>query len=435
MRLVGEILTDIEAIIIAGGRGTRSLNPKLPKVLQILKPDLTLLDLHLQQLRESGIKKVSLLLGYQSETVIQHLLSNKTTTVGMEIDTIVEENPSGTLGSIVQSKICKPNVNYLVIYGDIAIVAPYDMIIKNWDTNRFEMAVVSHPNLHPEDSDRVVYDSGSRVTNIISKSINLLDIFPSTCMAGIFLINGNAILGISNDNQEKDITKDLLIPFSLRSKLQYINSSFYFKDTGTKDRLEAVQKDFIDGSAKKRGSRVRSAIFIDRDNTLIKDLVNGRKATDEMMIENSTANAIKKVNKAGVPIFLVSNQPAVAKGFIDYRDVLATQAKLENELRKNKAVIDDFRFCQHHPEKGHLGEVIELKINCKCRKPNVGMVNELSKIHNIRVAESILIGDSENDFNLAANSGMFFLRGNFGTGEVAKALLNALDRLLLSNDN
>jgi D-glycero-D-manno-heptose 1,7-bisphosphate phosphatase len=185
----------------------------------------------------------------------------------------------------------------------------------------------------------------------------------------------------------------------------------------------------------KRGSRLRSAIFIDRDNTLIKDLVNGRKATDDLSIENSTANAIRKINKAGIPIFLVSNQPAVAKGFINYSDVLATQAKLENELRKNEAIIDDFRFCQHHPEKGHLGEVIDLKIDCKCRKPKVGMVIDLSKTHDINVAESILIGDSETDSNLAVNTGMVYIKGNFGTGEVAIALLNALDRLLLSNDN
>jgi len=435
VKLVGEILSDIEAIIVAGGRGTRSLNPKLPKVMQILKSDLTLLDLHLQQVRESGIKKVNLLLGYESDTIIKHLSSSKSSTVDLEINTIIEKNPSGTLGCIIQSKICKPDVNYLMIYGDIAVVAPYDKILTNWDTDKFQIAVVSHPNLHPEDSDRVIYDSGSRVTNIISKSVNLLDIFPSMCVAGVFFINGSAILSISNNNQEKDFTKDLLIPFSIRNKVQYINSSFYFKDTGTKNRLDAVQKDFRDGTAMKRGSRLRSAIFIDRDNTLIKDLVNGRKATDDLSIENSTANAIRKINKAGIPIFLVSNQPAVAKGFINYSDVLATQAKLENELRKNEAIIDDFRFCQHHPEKGHLGEVIDLKIDCKCRKPKVGMVIDLSKTHDINVAKSILIGDSETDSNLAVNTGMVYIKGNFGTGEVAIALLNALDRLLLSNDN
>lgn len=43
--------------------------------------------------------------------------------------------------------------------------------------------------------------------------------------------------------------------------------------------------------------------------------------------------------------------------------------KMETELEKKGAYLDDIFFCPHHPHKGYAGEVPELKIECECRKP------------------------------------------------------------------
>jgi D-glycero-D-manno-heptose 1,7-bisphosphate phosphatase len=54
-------------------------------------------------------------------------------------------------------------------------------------------------------------------------------------------------------------------------------------------------------------------------------------------------------------------------------------------------------FCPHHPDTGFEGEVPELKINCDCRKPNIGMFVAASKKYSIALDESIMVGDGDRD--------------------------------------
>ena len=54
-------------------------------------------------------------------------------------------------------------------------------------------------------------------------------------------------------------------------------------------------------------------------------------------------------------------------------------------------------FCPHHPHRGYDGEVMELKIDCGCRKPKPGMLLRAVEDFNIDLSKSWMIGDSEND--------------------------------------
>lgn len=54
-------------------------------------------------------------------------------------------------------------------------------------------------------------------------------------------------------------------------------------------------------------------------------------------------------------------------------------------------------FCPHHPDKGFAGEISELKIECNCRKPKIGMFLEASEKYNIDLKKSWFIGDTTMD--------------------------------------
>lgn len=61
--------------------------------------------------------------------------------------------------------------------------------------------------------------------------------------------------------------------------------------------------------------------------------------------------------------------------------------KMETELGKAGAYLDGIYFCPHHPHKGYEQEVVELKINCECRKPKPGMILKAAEDFNIDLSQ------------------------------------------------
>ena len=103
-----------------------------------------------------------------------------------------------------------------------------------------------------------------------------------------------------------------------------VNSSWFLRDTGTPERLQKVSRQYLDGSLGRRASRLRAAIFIDRDGTLIPDNGECRVSVNREEIPPVVSTAIESMNNLGIPIFLVTNQPGIAKGCISESQVLDT---------------------------------------------------------------------------------------------------------------
>ena len=61
---------------------------------------------------------------------------------------------------------------------------------------------------------------------------------------------------------------------------------------------------------------------------------------------------------------------------------------------------------------GYESENKLLKTDCFCRKPNPGLFLEQAFFRNIDLKESLMIGDSQNDFFAAINAGCKFLNVN-----------------------
>jgi D-glycero-D-manno-heptose 1,7-bisphosphate phosphatase len=71
-------------------------------------------------------------------------------------------------------------------------------------------------------------------------------------------------------------------------------------------------------------------------------------------------------------------------------------------------VIDDLRFCPHHPNAADQA----LK-HCDCRKPSPKMILDLAAKHHIDLAASIMIGDRDTDVEAGEAAGC---RGVLFTG-------------------
>jgi D-glycero-D-manno-heptose 1,7-bisphosphate phosphatase len=234
---------------------------------------------------------------------------------------------------------------------------------------------------------------------------------------------------IAGNRGKTDLVNYLISTVSDVAQILPIVTSSYFADTGTSDRLKKVQQDYKSGVIARRGKINQGAIFIDRDGCLVPDIPQGRVVITESDFEIQTINAIRSANQSGIPIFLITNQPAIAKGFISFNDVERIQMEVEKILSKHGAILDDYMFCPHHPTAGYTGEIRNLKIPCGCRKPNPGMAIEIARWHGINLRKSVVIGDSENDRGLAKSIDCKFILARHSLHEVGKAVNESIEFL------
>lgn len=114
--LVTEPLEPLEALIMAGGFGTR-LRPLTNDVPKSMLPvgDRPLLEHIIGRLRNTGIKSVSLALHHQPESIREHFGDGSS--FGIDLNYLMEDQPLGTAGALGLLK--RPAGPLLVVNGDI----------------------------------------------------------------------------------------------------------------------------------------------------------------------------------------------------------------------------------------------------------------------------------------------------------------------------
>ncbi len=149
--------------------------------------------------------------------------------------------------------------------------------------------------------------------------------------------------------------------------------------------------------------RPRPAAFLDRDGVLNVDRGYTFRPEDLKMMPTAAA-AVRLLNDAGYYVIVATNQSGVARGFYSEAAVELFNTHLQEALLGDGARIDAFYYCPHHPN----GAVKELAIQCRCRKPQPGMLEQAARDWPIDVARSFLIGDKDDDLAAAR---AFHIRG------------------------
>lgn len=159
------------------------------------------------------------------------------------------------------------------------------------------------------------------------------------------------------------------------------------------------------------------AVFLDRDGTLIEDVDYLVDASQVRLIP-SAPTALRRLNQAGLPVVVVTNQSAVARGLATERDVAAVHDHLRALLAARGAHLDGIYYCPHHPE---IGEA-PYRRPCDCRKPLPGLLQQAARELNLDLAASVMIGDSLRDLEAGAAAGcgrLILVRTGHGAAEEA----------------
>jgi D-glycero-D-manno-heptose 1,7-bisphosphate phosphatase len=152
-------------------------------------------------------------------------------------------------------------------------------------------------------------------------------------------------------------------------------------------------------------SSIPSTVFLDRDGVVNEKMPEGRYVTcwSEFHPLPGVAEAIGRLNRAGIRVVVVSNQRGIALGLYTAADVEAIHAGFQSYLKAHDAHVDGFYFCPHE------------KNQCTCRKPLSGMFEQAMKeFPQIGAETSVMIGDSWSDIEFGRRLGMrtVFLEGD-----------------------
>lgn len=137
----------------------------------------------------------------------------------------------------------------------------------------------------------------------------------------------------------------------------------------------------------------RIAVFIDRDDTIAKD-VPYCSSPDQLELFEGVEKAIKKLNDADFLVIIITNQSGIARGYFSEETLNRIHDKLKMMIKREGAYLDAIYYCPHHPDD-----------KCDCRKPKTGLIKQAMNDFNIDIKNSFMIGDKDHDMQLANNMG------------------------------
>lgn len=138
----------------------------------------------------------------------------------------------------------------------------------------------------------------------------------------------------------------------------------------------------------------RKAVFLDRDGVLNKAIVrNGQayspRSKEEFILVDGVVAAVAALRQADFRVFVVSNQPDIARGKLTRADLDWMTEKILSETNVNEVLV-----CLHDDHDG-----------CACRKPGPGMLIECSRKWGIDLQDSYMVGDGWKDMEAGKRAG------------------------------
>lgn len=135
-------------------------------------------------------------------------------------------------------------------------------------------------------------------------------------------------------------------------------------------------------------------VILDRDGVINFDSDQFIKSPEEWKPIPGSLEAIARLTQAGYRVVVATNQSGIGRGLLDMATLNAIHDKLNRNLARVGGKIDAFFFCPHGADAG-----------CGCRKPAIGMFEEISRRFNVDLDGVPAIGDSLRDLEAAVQAG------------------------------
>jgi D-glycero-D-manno-heptose 1,7-bisphosphate phosphatase len=145
-------------------------------------------------------------------------------------------------------------------------------------------------------------------------------------------------------------------------------------------------------------------VLIDRDGTLIVEKCY-LSDPDQLELIPGAALALKRLQKAGWGICMVTNQSGIARGYFDMKQLGKVHQRLTEMLARFDVELDGIYLCPHGPND-----------ECDCRKPLPGMIHQAMAAQGFNPGQAWVIGDKEADVGVghAVGATSILVRTGYG---------------------
>ncbi|MGV6871551.1 HAD-IIIA family hydrolase [Pseudochelatococcus sp. B33] len=385
-----------QAAILCGGLGTRlgALTERCPKPL-LPVAGRPFLDILIEQAARQGVDRFLLLASFESGQVRSFAADLPARlSLDIEVEVSIEPDRAGTGGALWHARHLLDEVFYLFNGDSLFDVALGDLAL----------ALRADAHAHGVLSLRALEDTG-RYGVVEAREGRISAFLPRPDVAGPGLVNGGVYLFrraiLDGVAPSCSLEQDVLPHAAGTGLLLGVPAAGYFIDIGIPQDYARAQTEIPDWQR-------RPAVFLDRDGVINVD--HGHVGSRERFewVEGAPA-AIRRLNRAGHYVFVVTNQAGIAKGFYGEDDYRALRAHIRDALAEIGAHIDDERFCPYHPD----AAVDAYRRASDWRKPAPGMLLSLLDRWPVERPASFLIGDKETDIEAAEMAG---IRGHLFTG-------------------
>jgi D-glycero-D-manno-heptose 1,7-bisphosphate phosphatase len=157
----------------------------------------------------------------------------------------------------------------------------------------------------------------------------------------------------------------------------------------------------------------RAAVFLDRDGVINRNVFNpctqaweSPLSPEQVALLPGALSGMKRLEKAGFLLFVVSNQPNYAKSKASLDTLNAIHERLLSSLTEAGVSVTKFYYCLHHPN----GVVPEYSGACKCRKPSPFFLFEARNDFSLDFETSWMVGDRASDIKCGHDAGLRAIR-------------------------
>lgn len=225
----------MKAVIMAGGKGTR-LEPytkNVPKPLLTIG-DQAIVDIVIQQLRRSGVGRVTMAVGHRAELIQLHIGNGSR--YGLEIEYHREGNPLGTAGPL--ALIQGLSETFIVANGDILTTLDFSELVRTHRESGSCVTVAVQPRTTSIDLGVVELDGGNRVIAYREKPET-----PYLVGMGVYAVEPRAI-GVMEPGRPMEFPDLINILIARGEKVGAYSFDGYWRDLGSIGEYEAAKSEF-----------------------------------------------------------------------------------------------------------------------------------------------------------------------------------------------
>jgi len=374
-----------QAVILAGGRGNRlkpftDKNPK-PMVLVNERPFLEHL---IEMLKENGIKEVVILTGYLSGKIKEYFGNGSKFGIKIKYSYTSFEDKSGNeneSGIRIKNAEHLLDDKFLLIYCDNYWPLQIEKLERFYEKHNTEAMVTAYSNKDNSTKNNILIDDNGYVVKYdrsrMEKNLNGVEI-------GFFILNKKVLDLIPEENChfERDILPKLI---SQKQVSGYLTDHKYYSISNL-ERVKVTEK-FL---------RPKKIVFLDRDGVINKKALKADyvKNWSEFEFLPGAVEALKVFCQKGYDIYLITNQPGIARRMMRKQDLDLIHQKMEQALEKQGAKLAGIYSCIHGWDEG-----------CECRKPKPGLLFQAAREHHLDLTRIIFIGDDERDIQAGEEAG------------------------------